>query len=194
MANALLISSSYIYNNSVINSNVDEKYIVPTIDLCQKMYLIPILGTALYDEIIGQVVAGTLSANNTTLLNDYIQDVLLYYVLYEGISIFTYKIENKSVVKKSGEYSQSIDSQEVQMLRDMYKDRAEFFAERCTKFLMENANATTYNAYLTGNTGIDDVNPNKDNYTTGWVFDDKIRVRGIEVPPSENDISRYWKI
>lgn len=194
MANALFISANYIYNNSVINSNVDEKYIIPTIDLCQKMYLIPILGTALYDEIKGQIIADTLTSDNTTLLNDYIQDVLLYYVLFEGIAIFTYKIENKSVVKKNGETAQPIDSQEVQMLRDMYKDRAEFFAERCTKYLLENATTSRYASYLTGNDGIDDINPIKNNYTSGWVFDETTKIKSIEISPSERDIARYWKI
>jgi hypothetical protein len=100
MSVALFINEQYIKDNSPINGNVDDKYIKSTIVMCQKVYILPILGTALYNEIATEINAGSVSANNTSLLNDYIVDALLYYVLSEGIALFTYKIENKSVVKK----------------------------------------------------------------------------------------------
>ena len=77
MAIAKFISETYIKENSIVNGNVDDKYIGSTIILCQKMYLIDILGTALYNEINNEIVAGTVSTDNANLIRDYINDVLL---------------------------------------------------------------------------------------------------------------------
>lgn len=187
MARALFLTEQFIKDNSPINGNVDDKYITSIIDMCQKVYIIPILGTALFNEIAGQINTNTVSADNQTLLDDYIQDALLYYVLAEGIAIWVYKIENKSIVKKNSENSSTIDSEEVAMLRDMYKDKAEFFSQRVSNYLMEYASVNKYPLYLDAGTGIDVVQPQKNNYTCGWVLNDsKIR---IDVPTytSEKD-------
>jgi hypothetical protein len=193
MSVALFINEQYIKDNSPINGNVDDKYIRSTIILCQKVYILPILGTALYNEISTQINSGNVNQDNTTLLNDYLVDVLLYYVLCEGIALFTYKIENKSVVKKNSENSSPIDSEEVAMLRDMYKDKAEYFAERTTKYLRANATLTKFANYLDAGSDIDTIHPNNGNYTTGWVFDDKVNIKGIDIYPSERDFLRYYK-
>jgi len=169
---ALFISEQYIKDNSPINGNVDDKYITSTIYLVQKLYIKKILGTALYNELNTEINAGGVSANNVTLLDDYLQDVLLYYVLAEGIALFTYKIENKSVVKKTSENSSPIDSEEVAMLRDMYKDKAEYFAQQCTNFLCANATDSVYNAYLNPGSTYDTIIPNKNNYKSVWALDD----------------------
>ena len=78
MAIALFISEQFIKDNSVIDENVDMHYITTTIDKCQKKYFRQILGTALYNELTTQINAGSLTALNTTLLDDYIQDALMY--------------------------------------------------------------------------------------------------------------------
>lgn len=194
MSVALFINEQYIKDNSPINGNVDDKYIKSTIVMCQKVYILPILGTALYNEIASEINAGNVSADNTTLLNDYIVDALLYYVLAEGIALFTYKIENKSVVKKNSENSSPIDSEEVAMLRDMYKDKAEFFAQRATRYLCEYSTPTKYAAYLNPGNGIDTIHPVNNNYSIGWVLDDdspRLDVK-IDVYPSEKNFLRYF--
>jgi len=181
MSQALFISPDFIKENSAINGNVDDKYIKNTIYLCQKLYLIPILGTTLYNEINDEIVAGSLSSDNSTLLTDYIDDCLLYYVLSEGISLFTYKIENKSVVKKNSDNSQPIDSEEVQILRDDYKNKAELFAQRATNYLCENASTTKYASYYTPGNGIDIVYPKKNNYESTWALDTPTKDYGFDV-------------
>lgn len=188
MARALFITEQFIKDNSPINGNVDDKYITTIIDMCQKVYIIPILGTSLYNEIATEINAGSVSSNNQTLLDDYIQDALLYYVLSEGIAIWVYKIENKSIVKKNSENSSTIDSEEVAMLRDMYKEKAEFFAQRATNYLMENASTSLYPLYLDAGSGIDTVHPKKNNYTCSWVLDTEYKLpSNIEIAKSKYD-------
>ena len=195
MARVLFITEQFVKDNSPINGNVDDKYITTTIDLCQRKYILPILGTALFDEVSNAINNDTLDSNADlkTLVTDYVQDTLLYYVLSEGIALFTYKIENKSVVKKNSENSSPIDSQEVSMLRDMFKDNAEFFAERTTRYLMEEATPSKYANYLDAGSRVDTIHPSNSNYSTGWVLDDKLVLGNIEVYESEREIYKKRK-
>jgi len=168
MAIALFITEQFIKDNSVIDENVDMHYITTTINKCQEKYMRHILGTGLFNELQTQINADTVTTLNATLLDDYIQNCLMYYVLFEGISIFTYKITNKSILKKNGESSQVADSEELASLREGYRDDAEFFAERVTKYLI--ANSSSYPLFLNPGTDYDTVHPNNDNYTTGWAL------------------------
>jgi len=190
MAVALFTSEQYIKDNSIINENVDNKYITNTITLCQKLYLKNLLGTALYNEIAGEINAGSVSTDNQTLLDDYLQDVLLYRVLQEGIMYFTYKIENKSVVRKNSDNSTPIDQDDVFMLKDDFKDKAELFEDRARKYLLENATATKYANYLDPGDGVDVIHPIRNTFTTGWVLDDAPKIKydtNFPVAPSKYD-------
>ena len=185
MATALFISEQFIKETSAIDENVDMKYIGITIDKCQKKYILDILGTGLYNELQTQILAGTVTSLNRTLLDNYIQDALKYWVLYEGIELFTYKITNKSIVTKTSENSQPIDLSVVTRLMDGYKDDAEFFSEKITKYLC--ANSSSYPLYLNPGNTIDTVYPNKNNYTTGWVLDNNINgYKDIDTARPEN--------
>ena len=188
MSVALFLTEQYIKDNSPINGSVDDKYITSTIIMCQKIYIKPILGTALFNLLNTEINAGSVSTENQTLLDDYIQDCLLYYVLAEGIALFTYKIENKSVVKKTSENSQPIDSSDVAMLRDMYKDKAEFFANNITSFLITNASATAYTTYLNPGNTYDTIHPKTNNYTSGWVLGNGKNTYNLPIAPSKFDI------
>lgn len=168
----LFITDTYIKKFSNIDANVDAQYITPVIDLVQKMYIRPILGTALYNELVTEITNDTVSANNTTLLDDYIQDTMLYYVLSEGLPSFTYKIENKSVSTKSSDNATPVDNSIIQSEVARYKDRAEFFAQTLTDFLEATADDVNYNAYLNPGSAFNTVRPISNNYTTGWVLDD----------------------
>lgn len=168
MATALFITEQYIKDNSIIDENLDMKYLTTTIDKCQRKYIKQILGSALYDELQTQINANTLTALNTTLLDSYIQDALMYYVMFEGISIFTYKITNKNILQKTAENAQTVDAEALSMLRDGYKNDAEYFSELATNYLI--ANSELYPLFLNPGNTYDTIHPNMDNYTCGWVL------------------------
>ncbi len=69
MARGLFISENFVKENSEIDENVDMKLINPTIWYCQKLYIEPALGTALYNDLIADVVAGSVTGDNLTLVD-----------------------------------------------------------------------------------------------------------------------------
>ena len=161
----LFIAPLEIKETTMIDENVDEKLIRVVIDEAQSIHIHPIVGTGIYDELKSQKIAGTLTALNTTLINSYLQPALKYWVLYEGIDVFTYKIMNKSVVKKNSENSTTIDTEELIRLQNRFMDKAEWFSERATKYLQENQ--SDYPLYYNPGSGIDVIYPKTTNYSSG---------------------------
>ena len=189
MANiALFVSETFVKKNSNIDGNVDVKYITPVIEKVQKLYIRPALGTALYDEIAAEILAGSVSADNTTLLEDYIQDAMVNYVVAKGMTSFAYKIENKSVATKNSENATPVDDSIIQKLVAEAFDDAEYFRQQLMNFLQANADADTYNAYLNPGTAFDTIRPTKNSYTVGWALDEPTKIpKNIDVSPSKYD-------
>jgi hypothetical protein len=170
MADFLTYTSDYLKTNGLLNTNIDPTVITPIIILVQDKYLHPILGTDLFSEIKTQIIAGSLTGANTTLLDDHIEKVMLWYVLCEAAPAIKYQYMNKGVMVKSGDNLAAADLQEIQWNMANWKNNAEMYAERLTRFLA--AKTTTYPLYLANN-DCDDIRPNKTNYTSSlWLGDD----------------------
>lgn len=184
MATALFVTEQFIRENTLIDGNVDEKYITITIADAQRIHILPILGTGLYNELSTQILAGTTTSDNQTLLEDYIADALKYWVIYEGIDLFNYKITNKAIMTKNSDNSQSIEQNELIRLMDRNRDKAEYFSERLTKYLI--TNNTTYPLFDNPGTDYDTVHPKRNNYTTGWNLDDGYNSYGLPIDYGDN--------
>lgn len=168
-ANILFISEQYIKDTSYIDENVDIKLLRANILETQEIRVRPLVGTALYDELTDQINTNTLTPDNTTLLDNYISPALKYWVLHDGAYILQYKIMNKGIVTRSSENAASVQTNELDRLMSFFKDRAEFYSDRVTKYLLENE--TTYPLYNDAGNGIDTVHPKYTNYTQGWYLD-----------------------
>lgn len=138
MARILLISEDFIKDNSEIDENVDMKLLNPTIWRVQIQYIQNMLGTKLYNKILSDIDADTLTGDYLTLVDDYCADCLLNYVMYEVQVPLLYKFRDKNVSKKSSDNALPIDFKEHRYLKEFYKDKAEFFAKRIFTYLCEN--------------------------------------------------------
>lgn len=167
----LIVGENYLKSVSIINDNADMKVITPTIQYVQQAYIEDLLGTQLYNQILSQISSNTVSANNQTLLDNYVIPCMHYYILSECTPVFKYRYMNKGVMVKSSENSQPATLEEIEFLMDKWKNQAEKLAEKCTKYLCANTN--TYTLY-TANTEGYESQPNKNNYTNGLYFNESL--------------------
>lgn len=169
MADFLTYTSNYLKENGLINANVDQALVTPIIKLVQKKYLLPILGTDLFEDLKSEIIDGSVSAKYVTLLDEYISDIMLYYVLHESTPAVKYRYMNKGVVVKSGDNTTAADLTEIKFLMDSWKNNAEMFAERLTRYLKDHTE--DYPLY-DENTDCYKIKPNKSNYTTSIYLGD----------------------
>lgn len=179
MAIALLVSEQYIKDTTVIDENVDMKLLRDVIELCQDKYIIPLVGTGIYNELQTQILANTLTALNTTLLDTYIAKAMKWWVQYEGVDVLTYKFNNKSVSKKTSENSQPIDMEEIRRLMEKFRTNAEMYSQRITQYLL--ANLTSYPLYSNAGSTIDTIHPKSQSYTTGIYLGNSINYKNLPI-------------
>ena len=168
--NTLFISVQSIKDRTGLHANVDEKLVLPEIKTAQDMYILPALGSALYNELQDAVVANSYTALQTTLLNDYIADCLIYFVMSELPQGLSFQFYNKGLLRKTGENQETPSMQDMIDVANRYRARAEFYKQRLIKYLKQN-NAS-YPNYLNFGSGIDSIKPDNDGYTVSmWLGD-----------------------
>lgn len=166
MAEVYFIDINSVKELSLIDENVDNKLLLPTLTMVQDIYLQKILGTPLFDDLKTKITADpTLAAypNHLALMQNYVKKVLIYYVCMNSIYALRFRMMNKGVMVKSGENSSAADYLELKVLKDEFRMTAESYAELLTRYLKENT--TTFPLY-------DDIsetgmNAADTNYTTG---------------------------
>lgn len=159
MSRALFIDENFVKSNTPIDENVDQKLINPVIFLVQKKYVEKTLGTNLYNDICTEIIADyTLATvpNYLTLVNEYVADMMLYWILYEAQVPLTYKFRNKSVSKNTDPNSQPVGFEEHKYLKDDFKKDAQYFTERLELYLC--ANESLFPLYCTENE-VDELSP-----------------------------------
>ena len=161
----IFISEQALKENSIINENVDMKVLLPVIKLAQEKYMLPILGTGLYNELKTQITAATITVLNKTLLDDYIQPALIWWIMAEAPMPLTYKFMNKSVATRSSENANAASLNDLLKLEERFKDNAEWYSQRITNYLLQNIQS--YPLYSNPGSGIDTIVPKKTMYSTG---------------------------
>jgi len=161
----LFVSEAWLTENSIINENVSYTQLRPTIVKVQEMRVQSILGTELYDEIGAQIVAGTLTALNTTLLEDYLRPAIREWVYFELPNVLAFKYMNKGMVRRTSQESESMSMDEIKRLIAKAQNDAEWYSERTTRYLL--ANRTEYPLFNNYSLDIDKIRPQMQNYQVG---------------------------
>lgn len=164
----LLISPNDEGLLSYVEENYDRRQLTEIIWDAQELYLLPILGSALYDEMKAQSRANNFSANNLILLEK-INPCLKWYTLASGAHIFTYKIRSKGIVTQTSDNAQPSTLSEINFLVNDFKNKAEVFGNRLKNFLIQNSD--TYPLYFDSGDGVDTIHPTNSAISGGWVFD-----------------------
>lgn len=173
--NILFISVNTIKERSGLHNNVDEKLVNPEILASQDMFILPCLGTALYNRLQDGIVADDLTALEQDILDTYVTPTLVYYVLSELPMGLSYQFYNKGLIRKSGDGQENPSASEMIDVADRYKARAEFYKQRMVKFLKEKAVKGLLPLYLNPGNTIDTMIPENQAYTTSiWLGDTDI--------------------
>lgn len=172
MRDILFIKPENIYERSSAHKNIDSKMLVSEIKTCQEIYLLPVLGTALYERLQDGIVANNLTALETTLLQQYIRDSLIWYTIAETSYSLTYQLWNKGVTKKTTQNTESVSTGDVDDFKEHYKNRAEWYRERLINFLIEEAGSGKFSEYINPGNRVDTFVPKRKSYEIGIYLGD----------------------
>ena len=159
----LLLSEQRLKEDSLINNNVDSMYIFPAIQTAQEIGLQPLLGTKLYNKLL-EVVENGGDEQYFDLLDSYVIPYLEMKVMADIQIPLAYKIRNAGLVQNTSENTTLPTLQETQYIVEYYENKASFYANRMSDFLIANSNS--YPEYNSCDS-IADMHSNRMSYNTG---------------------------
>jgi len=175
MATVLFISRTDLVKNSIIDGNVDTDKFIQFIKVAQEIEIRNYLGTKLYDKLQADIAGSGVTGNYQTLLNTYVQPMLIWFAQAEYIPYAAYQIKNGGVLKHTSENSESVSKSEVDYLVNKARNTAEYYTQRFLDYI--NNNSSLFPEY-NQNTG-GDVFPDSDGLFNGWVLWDTNRKKKI---------------
>lgn len=138
MTTTFLISENKVREFTSLNNSVDIELIKNCIRTAQDYRLQSIIGTVLYKKLLSDVENDSLSGNYKTLVDDYIQDFLLYAVYYETLEeIFIRPRNNGLLTPNGGETSDSVDLTVYNVKRESVENKMKYYADQLTKYILE---------------------------------------------------------
>ena len=181
MATVLFIKTEDIKRNTMMSGSLDVDKFVQYIKIAQEIHLQRYLGTDHYKRLQTGIVANDLTAAETTLLSDYIQDTLIHYAMAEYLPYASVQVSNGGVYKHAPENSTSVDKAEVDWLAEKSREHARYYAKRLVDYLCNNT--ASFPEYSTNTDN--EISPSRNLNTGGWYLDnnddDYLKYRNLEL-------------
>ena len=161
------LGQDYLIKRSVVDSNVEYDKLVPVINLVQRKYVKRTLGTDLYNALDTHILAFINSATAIPaaykyLLDEFINEMIVYYTLMESSPTFKYRYTNRGLVSKEGDGTSTISTSDLDFMMGIMKSNAEMFQFELIKYIQ--VNATSYPEYGTNITN--GIYPENESYDT----------------------------
>lgn len=173
-SNTLMISVNTLKARLGTHGNVDEQLIRPDIKFCQDNYVVKLLGSGLYNKMIGLIEQGVADPSTgiyaednqayKILLDKYLIDMLAYYTISESPLSISFQQWTTGVSTKVPDNTTAPDMSGLFTLMNKFKSRAAMYRDNAHKFLQENAEQY-YPEYFQPGSGIDTILPRKKSYS-----------------------------
>ena len=183
----LLISETKLKAFTNINKNVDMDVLKAEVQIAQDIDLQTILGTKFYNHLLSQVSAtgNTFNAQETTLVNDYIQPFLIQQAYFQAIPHLMYRTMNRSIVEGTMENAASVDIETMKYLRSLQKQRADFYMTRLQDYLLIGRGQNQFPDYTQQST-IDGMIPDRTQKYNNGIFLKHTTRKGYSTRDIEN--------
>ena len=168
LKDGLLVSSTIIKTDTPLSGSVDNQLITPIIYNSQRKYILPILGTDLYDKLTNDILNHiSITGDYYTLLTKYIIPCLVQFTFAELLPVLRLRFVGSAITIMNSEQSTGATYEDIKPIINQSMDMGEFLRQRLIDYLCENS--TLFPEY-TSNTG-SDLDPTTINYYPGLNID-----------------------
>lgn len=133
-----LITEEYFKTYSPIPDNYNIKEIKPYFHVAEKLWIEPIIGMPLYEELLDEVEKNEVTPENATLLLN-IYPLLAFAITYESLPFVGYHLSQVGITKGKSEISESVSINDVNYISTQLRNQCETMKKLLKKFLDENA-------------------------------------------------------
>ena len=175
----LLITEEKIKAFTNINKNVDVDLLKAEIQVAQDIGLQTVLGTKMYKHLLGCVSAtgNTFNQDELNLVNDYISPYLIHESYHAALPHLHYRTLNRGVQSGNNENGTAVDIATLQYLRNIQKQRSDFYMTRLIDWLILGQGQNKFPDYLSVST-YDGMIPDRQQRYNPGVFLNKVSRKG----------------
>ena len=131
-----IINEEYFKQYSPIPDNYDLNEIKPFFKVAEQLWVLPIMGQALYDELLEQVCENNVTPENATLLL-VTYPYLAFSICYEALPFIAYHFSQVGVTKGKSDNSDSVSINDVNFISNTLRTQVEVMKGQLKKFLDE---------------------------------------------------------
>lgn len=182
--NVLFISEQTLKDRSPIDQNLDNKLITGSIKFVQDDRIQSILGTTLYEKIQNDIAAGTLAGNYKSLLDNYLTDVLIWFIVADLAMSSNFRFFNKGVLTFQSENATQVSLTDLEKVAAIYRARGEYYENRVIRYLRDQITANLFPEYINWRVGVDVIRPKYVGYTS---------TIPLEMPPQKVSIPELYQ-
>lgn len=136
-----LISLEHIKKYTPINGSVNDDFINPFIYVAQDTYLVQILGTDLYDKIIADSVAETITGIYATIKDNYIPKLLCWKVAFDVYDHLIVHVDNGGLTTRISADTTSPSQRQIEALKDKALSNYNNYTTRLMDYLCDNSSS-----------------------------------------------------
>lgn len=133
-----IINEAYFKKYSPIPRNFNIDDIRPYFNIAEQIWVIPILGHPLYEELLEQVVKNEVSEENSTLLL-MLYPYLSYSIVYEALPFISYHLTEVGITKGKSDNSDSVSINDVNYINSHIRAQVEAMKSLFKKWLNEHS-------------------------------------------------------
>ena len=135
----LLTNEDYIRGVTLIDNNLQSKFILSSLREAQEVGLQEIIGTSMLKKLKDMIVDGSIADSGNTSYKELVDECQLYlaYKTVANLCLATnVKISNGGLQQTSDENLTVLDVNDTFTIQNHYEDKADFFARRLQKYII----------------------------------------------------------
>ena len=144
MAYVYYVSENYIRENLPIDYSLLTGNIVPALNQAHLINVMDLLGDRMFNEMSRLITTGDINqpqyANWKKLLDDYLQNVVVYWTGVYLTNNLLAKYANRGLQAENSEFSNPVDLSVWRTLKNQMEDLATYYSQRANDWLYWNQN------------------------------------------------------
>lgn len=131
-----IITDDYFKEYSPLPQNYDLREIRNYYNIGERLWIVPIIGVPLYEELLDEVEEDRVTPENATLLLA-IYPLLSFGIVYEALPFIGYHLSAVGITKGKSENSDSVSINDVNFISSQLRSQCEVLKSSLKKFLDE---------------------------------------------------------
>jgi hypothetical protein len=178
-----MITETEVKDWTDLPTNLKASILASTTVISQDLYIRTAIGEALFIELLQQIKADTLTADNIILLNGNgllfrgVKSTLSWWVAYSSYPYLHSKVTNTGIQSRSNDEGLSISGSDLEVRKNLAKGWASYYLEQLICFLRENEDK--YPLFRDATDCCTDLVTNGYSGSSGIVLDDDEDYKGI---------------